>query len=128
MIEPKEVSVMIDGEEVGIDRDIVNIVKAMNEFSGIRTVESCCGHGEYEVAIFFVPETIDALPPLLYWFDQCHSGVTWPVTIYTDCGGDRVTWVVESVNKGPQAYIEGNKIAECMLEDEMVIFEGESNG
>ena len=127
MIEPREVSVMIDGEEVGIDRDIVNIVKAMNEFPGIRTVESCCGHGEHEVSIFFEPETIDALPPLLYYFDKCHSGVTWPVTIYTDCGADHVTWVVESVNKGPVAYIEGNKIAECMLEDEMVTFEGVNN-
>lgn len=117
MIEPREVPVTINGTEVGIDRDIVNVVKAMNRFPGIRTIESCAGHGEYPVSIFFVPESIDDLPAMLFWFDKCHSGVTWPVTIYTDCGADRVTWVVESVNKGPQAYIEGNTIAAHMMKD-----------
>ena len=86
----------------------------MNRFPGIRTVESCSGHGEQPASIFFVPESIDDLPPMLYYFDACHSGVTWPVYICTDCGAHRVTWVVESINKGPQAYIEGNKIAEAM--------------
>jgi hypothetical protein len=124
MIEPKQIPVLLNGETVDIDRDIVNIVKAMNEFPGIRTVESCSGHGETPIAIFFIPETIDALPPLLYYFDACHSGVTWPASVYTDCSADHVMWVVESRNKGPQAYIEGNKIAECMLSDEMIIFEG----
>jgi len=122
MIEPKEVPVLIgsgiNADRVGIDRDIVNIVKAMNEFPGIRTVHSCSGHGESPVRIWFVPETVDALPALLYWFDDCHSGVKWPVHIYTDCGPSHVNWLVESINKGPQAYIEGNKIAEAMKDYE----------
>ena len=114
MIESREVPVRIGMETVGIDRDIVNIVKAMNNFPGIRTTESCQGHGERTVQIWFIPETSASLPPLLYYFDRCHSGVTWPVTIYTDCCADHVTYMVESKNVGPIAYMEGNKIAEAM--------------
>ena len=84
MIEPRTLPVEINGETVEIDKDIVNIVKAMNRFPGIRTVESCSGHGKQKASIFFVPETIEALPPLLYYFDWCHSGVYWPVYITTD--------------------------------------------
>lgn len=120
MIEPRTVPVEINGETVEIDRDIVNIVKVMNKFPGIRTVESCSGHGERPVSIFFVPETIDALPPLLYYFDWCHSGVTWPVHILTDCGASHVTWMVESKDMGPTAFIDGNKIAEVMLKDTLI--------
>lgn len=116
MIEPRTVLVEINGETVEIDRDIVNIVNAMNRFPGIRTVESCSGHGNQKASIFFVPETIDALPPMLYYFDWCHSGVYWPVYITTDCSAHRVTWVVESEEVGPAAYIEGNAIAEAMKE------------
>ncbi len=127
MIEPR--TVPVEFKEVGvvnpliveIDKDIVNIVKAMNRFPGIRTVESCSGHGKQPVSIFFVPKTIEALPPLLYYFDWCHSGVTtWPVYITTDCSAHRVTWVVESEEVGPAAYIEGNTIAKVMLKDSLI--------
>jgi len=119
MIEPRTLPVEINwiGDNpliVEIDKDIVNLVKAMNRFPGIHTVESCSGHGKRPASIFFVPETIEALPPLLYYFDWCHSGVYWPVYITTDCSADRVTWVVESEEVGPAAYIEGNLIAEAM--------------
>ena len=119
MIEPRTLPVEINGETVEIDKDIVNIVKAMNKFPGIRTVESCSGHGKQPASIFFVPETIDALPALLYYFDWCHSGVYWPVHVYTDCSASRATWVVESEEMGPLAYIEGNTIAEVMLKDDL---------
>lgn len=120
MIEPRTVLVEINGETVEIDKDIVNIVKAMNRFPGIRTVESCSGHGKQAASIFFVPETIDALPAMLYYFDWCHSGVYWPVYITTDCSAARTTWVVESEEVGPLAYIEGNTIAEAMLKDSLI--------
>lgn len=114
MIEPRQVPVRIGTETIEIDRDIVNIVKAMNRFPGIRTVHSCSGHGDQPIAIWFEPESFDDMPPMLYYFDACHSGVKWNAYIYTDCGAAHVSWLVESINKGPHAYMEGNKIARCM--------------
>lgn len=122
MIEPRTLPVEINwiGNNpliVEVDRDIVNIVKAMNRFPGIRTIESCQGHGESPVRIWFKPESEADLPPLLYYFDKCHSGVTWPVHIYTDCCANRVTYMVKSEKTGPAAYMEGDQIAHHMNED-----------
>lgn len=38
------VTVEIDGEKCGIDRCIAPIVKALNA-AGLKTLASCCGHG-----------------------------------------------------------------------------------
>lgn len=109
-----KVFVKIDGEIVEIDKELVRLVKVMNRFPGIKTTECCSGHGKQKSAIWFVPESIKALPNLLYWFDACHSGCDWPVCIYTDCSADHVTWIVEARVIGEEAYQEANKIAQCM--------------
>ncbi len=113
-LKPHEEPVEIGGFVVGVDKELVRLVKAINKFPGIATIECCSGHGEKEPAIWFFPTSIKALPPLLYWFDRCHSGCYWPVHIYTDCSADHVTWMVEARVKGEEAYQEADKIAECM--------------
>ena len=113
-IKPHEDPVEIDGIIVGVDKEIVKLVEAMNKFPGIRTIETCAGHGNKAPAIWFQPDSIEDLPALLYWFDRCHSGCHWPVHIYTDCSADHVTWMVKAMIKGDEAYQEADKIAECM--------------
>lgn len=117
-IKDYEVPVEIDGIIVGVDEELVRLVKVMNRFPGIRTIECCAGHGNKEPAIWFIPDSIDALPALLYWFDKCHSGCYWPVNIYTDCSADHVTWMVGARVMGEEAYAEADKIAACMEEYE----------
>lgn len=39
-----------DSQEIAVDRCIVDIVDAMNA-SGIKTVASCCGHGEIDADV-----------------------------------------------------------------------------
>jgi hypothetical protein len=111
----RELPVQIGKHIVGVDKELVRLVKAINKFPGIRTIECCSGHGLEVVGIWFVPDSIEALPLLLYCFDSCHTGVnTWPVSIYTDCSADHVTWVVESQTRGEEAYKEADKIASVM--------------
>lgn len=111
-----EVAVEVNGILVGVDKELVNLVKAMNKFPGIRTIESCAGHGRKPPAIWFVPESIEVLPAMLYWFDRCHSSCNWNVRIYTGCSADHVMWMVEARMEGEEAYQEADKIAKYMEE------------
>lgn len=97
-----------------IDPECIEICRAMNAMPGIRTIDSCCGHGEYPFKIFFIASNLEALPPLLYWFNVCHSGRTgWNIKVSTDCAMSPVTFVVE----GPiGAYDAANHIA-ALLHD-----------
>ena len=54
----------------GLDPEVVEIVAAMNKFPGICTVESCWGHEHTPIHIWFVADSLEALPPLLYWIDS----------------------------------------------------------
>lgn len=95
-----------------IDPEVVPLCTAMIALPGIVTTSSCCGHGKDSFRIWFAPASLDALPDLLYWFDQCHSGCSgWRVTTYTDCGMSPATFMLE----GPAgAYGEADKIAVLM--------------
>ncbi len=97
-----------------MDAEVVALCDAMNRFDGIQTSESCCGHGERPFHIWFVATEIDVLPPLLYYFATCHSGVPgWSVQAETDCGMSPVHFMVE----GPTSdYAGAGRIAECMNE------------
>ena len=98
-----------------LDPEVLGLCRAMNAFPGITTVESCCGHGRFPFRIWFAPESLDALPPLLYWFDQCHSGEDgWRVVVYTDCSADHPSFMAEGPCGG---YESADVIAKCMQED-----------
>lgn len=100
----------------GYDVEVVALVDAMNLVPGIRTIESCCGHGDYPFRIWFVTDSLEALPALLYWFDSCHCGCRdWRVIAKTDCGMSPVTFLVE----GPVgAYEDADRIAAYIRDDE----------
>ena len=95
-----------------IDRECVALCEALNCLAGIRTIESCCGHGEHPFRVWFKAENLEALPEALYYFDSCHSGVWgWSVHATTDCGMSPVTFMVE----GPEGDYDGaDTIAHAM--------------
>ena len=100
-----------------MDTECVRLCKAMNLIHGIHTFESCCGHGNSEYHIWFVADTLKALPNLLYWLDCCHSGCTgWRVIAQTDCGRSPVTFMVEGT-VGEQAYREADEMAALIEKD-----------
>lgn len=100
----------------GIDKPCIFLCEAMNRFEGIETTESCCGHGEKPYRIWFNAKDLDALPPLLYYFDGCHSGsYGWRVIARTDCSMAPANFMVEGPI-GEKAYQESEKIAKLMID------------
>lgn len=98
-----------------IDMEIVPLLVAMNAMPGIKTTESCCGHGRRGISIWFRFDSLESLPALLYWFDSCHSGVDgWWCDVTTDCGMGPPTFAVHSTSKGEAAYEQSKRIAEHM--------------
>lgn len=105
---------MKEQDERGYDVECVELIDAMNSVPGITTGESCCGHGDTEFRIWFTVDDHDSLPPLLYWFAACHSGVYWPVMVKTDCAMSPAVFYVESISRGPAAYEEAAVIARAI--------------
>jgi len=100
-----------------MDAECVALCEAMNLVPGIRTTESCCGHNEHEYRVFFNTESLEALPPLLYWFDGCHSGCYgWKVIVRTDCGCSPAYFYVEGPT-GQRSYDDAKIIAERIVKD-----------
>lgn len=98
-----------------MDPECVALCDAMNLIPGIRTYESCCGHGQSPFWIWFDVKSLDHLPNLLYWFDPCHCGFHgWRVIVGTDCAKSPVHFYVE----GPVgAFKEANEIARLITKD-----------
>ena len=109
MSKPNKQNTSIEGK---IDKECVNLCRAMNKLPGISTIESCCGHGKHQYHIWFEATNLDVLPELLYWFDSCHCGYYgWNIQAKTDCAMSPVVFFVE----GPTgAYEEAEKIAELI--------------
>jgi len=57
-----------------MDKECIVLCEAMNRLSGVRTVDSCCGHGKHRFRIYFAVDPFEALVPLLYWFDNWRFG------------------------------------------------------
>ena len=97
----------------GMDTECIELCRAMNKVPGIRTIESCCGHGKTPYHIWFKANRLTSLPALLYWFMGCHCGFYgWKVQATTDCGCSPVTFMLE----GPVgAFKEAEDIAKLIM-------------
>ena len=104
-------------KDIPMDPECIALCDAMNGFDGIQTFESCCGHGKKPFCVWFSAKSLEVLPPLLYYFEACHSGVYgWSVVARTDCGMSPAHFYAESTTVGDEAYTEAEKIAKCMAE------------
>lgn len=103
--------------EYEMDKEVIPLMRAMNKINGIRTVESCCGHGKDPFRIYFrfngnQQDIENNLPILLYYIDSCHVGFDWDCKVRTDCAMSPPTFYIESRSVGKQAYKEAKIIAE----------------
>lgn len=94
-----------------LDPECLALCQAINDHvPGVITTESCCGHGKAPYRIWVHAASLEDLPPLLYWLDQCHTGLPgWRMEAYTDCAADHTTLMIE----GPvRSYEAANIIAD----------------
>jgi len=114
------------GKEVlpnNMDRECTPLCEAINTIEGLRTVESCCGHGKHPFHVWFRVGNLDYLPHLLYWLNGCHTGFYgWRCLVETDCGKSPVLFLIEGP-EGEQAYREAKEIAEEILADDISLEE-----
>jgi hypothetical protein len=100
-----------------LDPECAALCAAINDcVPGVVTRSSCCGHGSQPYRIWIQPSSLNALLPLLWKLDVCHSGIRgWQVIVYTDCSAQAPIFRIE----GPVgAYAESGKLAEFIREDD----------
>src|SRR5258708_32116345 len=51
--------------DANMDPECVALCDVLNDMPGVRTCESCCGHGRHSFRIWFEIDVLDALRPLL---------------------------------------------------------------
>ena len=105
-----------------MDPECVALCVAINKLPGLRTTESCCGHGKHGFWIWLVADDVASLVPLNYWLDRCHSGhYGWQLAVSTDCSHDPESvrfWI-----QGPtdaEGYKQADEIAALIEEKEVV--------
>lgn len=103
--------------ESGIDVECLSLCETLNQFPGIETTSSCCGHGDSPFRIWFDAANLEVLPPIVYYFDGCHCGFYgWDIIVKTDCSMRPVNFMIEGP-KGDQVYKEADKIAEMLMDE-----------
>ncbi len=94
-----------------MDTECIPICDALNALPGIKTHESCCGHGVHPHRIFFCAETIPSLRPILV----AARSSAWHVEANWANGGDAIYFMLEGPI-GPAAMPGGaNDFATWLL-------------
>lgn len=94
-----------------LDPECLELCAALNGLNGIRTVESCCGHGKNPYRIWFLAVSLEALPAVAYAAAGCHCGhYGWRVIAKTDCGMSPIMFTLEGP-MGPESHAESLDIA-----------------
>ena len=102
-----------------IDPECQVMCKAINSLPGLRTIESCSGHGESEFHIWFLcdAKNLRSLAIVAYWLMSCHGGnPDWTLQVVTDCGTSGPWFLLEG-STGDKAYSEANAIADRIISD-----------
>lgn len=95
----------------GLDPECFDLCTAINQMPGLTTYESCCGHGTRPFMVWVMARTMNDLAGLLYWLDNCHTGVAgWQMIAYTDCAGTVTRFRIEGP-VGEIAYRDAEHIA-----------------
>lgn len=100
-----------------IDPEVVPLCRALNRIPGVKTFESCCGHGKETFSVWFYTRSWGALKWIAYSSAGCHSGYYgWRLIAMTDCCPQPILFKLESDCNGYQAYVGANAIAEVLNE------------
>ena len=99
-----------------IDTELVHLCDAMNTIPGLKTFESCSGHGERNIRIYFRARrhrAVNRLATVVGWRQTGFDG--WRIRIMAGHSGRKLIYVLESTLAGPEAYAQAEEIAPAIL-------------
>lgn len=106
----------------GMDKEVIDLCNALNSLPNIVTFESCCGHGEHGMRVWFLKEEDDDQG--LFFLTRCTDGRyweyghKWSITLSVgDCfdNGIRPThFLLESEAVGEEAYKQAESLIDNM--------------
>ena len=104
-----------------MDPEAVDLCNAINALPGMKTTESCCGHGKYPFIVFF---RIGVSDQGMFFLARCQDNRYWKfgdrwsiktsVADVTDDGSLPLTFCLESLDKGKVAYDQANDLIRNM--------------
>ncbi len=89
--------------DVNMDPECIRLCDTLNVMPGVRTVESCCGHGTRSFRIWFEAVDLDALRPLL---NAIYDDPLWRVDVRVASGSDTIVFCLE----GPADVFCGDRL------------------
>lgn len=108
---------MDDLDRANWDPGVVALCDAINAVPGLRTTESCEGHGEQPFRVWLVADAPQALFPLGRACSHNYYGCRLRVIAQiTDHPERAVQFVVESLDVGPAAVAEADRMAVAIRE------------
>lgn len=99
-----------------IDPECRPLCLALNKIEGIKTLESCCGHGRGTFRIFFFAQGMDALYGVTCLIDDPQ----WQITVCGGYGfsGKTAYFMLESLGvEGERAYEASYRLAKDIEEE-----------
>jgi hypothetical protein len=97
-----------------LDREVIGLVLALNSYVGIRTCESCSGHGDHPFWVEFLAHSPESLAEVLWWFRKS-LGMSWRVFAKTDVDKRQVYYRLEAPG-GDQTFEEADALATQILD------------
>ena len=98
-----------------IDREILNLCLALNLIPGIKTLSSCCGHGEGPINIFFKAENLKDL----YRLSSMCKNEEWEIRVlfhgFYTCKTKEGIFCFSSISCGKTAYQTADKFVDLIL-------------
>ena len=106
----KSKKVKYDGK---MDKECIALCDAINTLPGIRTLLSCCGHGERPFRIWFIARSLAALLRLLGCL-RVYDG--WRCEVETDDSVSVARFLIEGP-VGERAYSDAKRMAKRVREE-----------
>jgi len=93
-----------------IDSEARMLILAMNKLPGIRTFESCWGHGRDQFRVWFAAETPDDVAILINVIETCEwpQGERWTIEPWQDFPGQ---YILRSTDTTSATYGQSRMIA-----------------
>lgn len=92
----------------GMDPECIALCDALNSLPGIRTYESCCGHGRREFMVFLWAKEVENLGPILR---AMSDSLLWRIVPYWSNGGEFVGFRLD----GPKDPSAGAELTQWIL-------------